>query len=161
MGKKSNQRNLGLIAAGIAIAVFGGNFLERKVDQFIAGIGFKFSDLKVKIVSGVKLRIIGTLTVINQNAIGGTVTGFDGWLKYGAKGNNIAPIHVNGFQLPAKGQASSPFTTEIQLFNLASNVLTLVQAIIGGQYKKLWLSGSLKTSFIAIPVETEIGLLSE
>lgn len=161
MGKKANQRNLGLIAAGIALAVFGGNFLKRKVEQFINGIGFKFSDVKVKIVSGVKLRISGMLTVTNQNSIGGSVTAFDGWLKYGKTGSQIAPIHVNGFQLPPKGSASSPFTTEIQLLDLASNVLTLVTSVINGSYKKLWLSGSLKTSFIAIPVETEIGLLSE
>ncbi len=160
MGKKQKSRNLTLILAGVALAIFGGNFLKSKIEKFLNGIGYSFSNVRLKIVNITKLQVTGTLTVKNQNGIGGTVDYFKGNLKYGQGGNNIIPIEVSGFQLPARGSASANFMSEIPILQLATNILDVVNAVASGQLKKLWLTGSLKTSFIAIPVDTEISVLS-
>jgi hypothetical protein len=129
------------------------------VDQFIGGLSFKFSNVKLKIVS-LKLRVTGDMTIKNINSFGGTVQGFSGQLKYGRNGQQIMPIQAAGFPLPANGTGSTSFVSEIPLTSLLGNIISVVQAVVDGSLKKLWLTGTVSTSIINIPVDTEISVLS-
>ena len=81
-------------------------------------IGFKFSGLKFKLVQAVNLQVTGTLTVTNTNAFGGSVSYFEGTLKYGKSGPQIVPIHVGQFQLEvfARGNNANHWAGEIDIF---------------------------------------------
>ncbi len=160
VGKKQNQKIFLGIIGGIGFAYLFSTFLSGKIEKILAGLSYEFSKIKVKIV-GVKLVVTGTLTVKNRNPIGGTVNSFEGKIKYGKNGQEILPVNLAGFSLPPKGSASSTFTSEIQLGQLGANILSLVTSIISGNLKKLWLTGTLRTSFISIPVDDEISVFSE
>lgn len=168
MAKKSKKNKdlkkflpLLLIGAGAAIVIFGQKWFSDATDKFVSGIGYKFNKLKFKFSGLTMLRVTAVMTVINQNSIGGKVESFNGSLKYGRNGQQIVPIYVNQFNLPANGQAQANIISDINVLQLGGSLVTVVQQIIGGDYKKLWLTGTLKTSFASIPVDTEITPFSE
>ena len=163
MEKKSKKKGIGtvgLVLLGVGIAVFGSRIFGGLVDKYVNGLSFMFSGVKFKI-QNFKLIVTGKLTIANQNKTGGSFNGFSGSLKYGRNGQQIAPVNVQGFPLPAQSSGSTTFISEIPIANLVGNLINVVNAIIDGSLKKLWLTGSLNTTFINIPVDTEISVLSE
>lgn len=168
MGKKKKKSDdlkkylpAAALVGGVLIAVFGRKWFESATDKFVAGIGVKFSNLKLKIVGIVNLQVTAIMLVTNTNSIGGKVINFTGVLKYGKNGAAIMPLNVQQFNLPANGTASAQVIAQIGIAQLGSNIYTVVKSIIDGSLKKLWLTGTLQTTFAPIPIDTEITPFSE
>lgn len=145
-----------LVGGGAALVLFGQQFFKRATDNFIAGIGYKFHNIKLKIIGLSTLRVTGVMTITNTNPVGGKVKSFTGALTYGRNGGQLVPVNVASFNLPANGSADAQIISEVSLLSLAGSVIQVVQQIVGGDYKKLWLKGTLDTSFALIPIDTEI-----
>ena len=132
-GKKKNEwkRYLPvlLVAAGGAIVIFGQKWFENATDNFVAGIGTKFSNLRLKLIGLTTLRVTAIMTVTNTNPIGGKVNKFTGSLKYGANGQQIVPVNVGTFTLPANGTAKANVISEISLLQLGANAVAVVQSL--------------------------------
>jgi len=144
-----------LVGGGAAIVIFGQKWFDSATDKFVAGIGYKFSNLKLKL-SGLNLRVTAIMTITNTNSLGGKVNSFTGSLKFGEGGQQIVPVNVAQFNLPPNGSVNADIVSQISLLQLAGNIQTVVQSIVGGDLRKLHLSGILDTTFARIPIETEI-----
>lgn len=150
------------LAGGIVIAVYGQELLNKFTGEFINGIGYKFKNAKFKLINGfTKLRFTCTMVITNKNPLGGKVNSFEGKLTYGRNGSEIVPINVGTFNLPPNGSAEAQVISEVALLSLASNVQNVVMAVIDGNWKKLWIKGQLKTTFVNIPIDSEASLLEE
>lgn len=148
-----------LIAGGAAIVLFGQKWFADFTDKFVNGIGYKFSNLKLKLTGFGNLQVTALMTITNNNPIGGRVNSFTGQLKYGQNGQQIVPVNVSAFNLPANGSAQANIISQVPLLALAGNIQNVVTAISNGDYKKLWLTGNLNTTFAQIPIDTEISPL--
>jgi len=145
-----------LLGTGAALVIFGRQFFDNATDNFINGINYQFHGLKLKFANVTTLRVTAILTITNTNSFGGKVNRFNGSLKYGRTGPQIVPINVGQFNLPAGGSADAQVISEVGLLQLGGNLVEVVRSVIKGDLKKLWLSGTLDTTFALIPVDTEI-----
>jgi hypothetical protein len=165
-GKKTWIEKNGLVlglGAGVLVAVFGRQWFEKATTKFVNGIGYKFHSFKLKFTSLSNLRVTGIMTLINQNAFGGQVSGFEGELLFGKNGQQIVPVNVGPFNLPGRGEADADIISNVNPLTLAGNLLTAVTSIANGDIKQLWVRGKLRATFFALPlpINDKVDLLNE
>lgn len=185
MGKKKkkgakvgaiDKKTVGYVLAGVLLAVVVYKVGTKLVENYKNGIGvsvkkvrFKFTGSLIKFsLFGFDINIPKYATwlvdaqIRNDNAIGGQVQGFDGYLMYGAPpgGVNIAPLKANPFNLAGNSTVTTTIQIDQDLTSLPLTAKGIVAKIRSGEYKKVFIAGSLRTSYGNVKIAQEVSLLS-
>lgn len=166
----------GLMAVGVVIALLGTGFVNNLVEDYQNNIGVTIKKVRFKFTGSLfSFQLFGKTIKIpkyaswfietqirNDNAFGGTVQGFDGFLRYGSGANavNVAPLKATQFALPGKSTATPTFQLDQDLFGLPVVAKDIVSKIKDGQYKKIFVAGKLRTTLGSVDIEQEVSLLS-
>ena len=151
-----------LVLGGAALAIYGRDWLSNFIDEFVAGIGFKVRKVRLKFRNVTNIDITLESTITNKNPIGGTATAFDGKLTFGIGGPLLTTLSLPApIQLPANGSVDANILATVNLFTLGASVQAIVSQIQAGTFRKLWLEGTLKTSFAALPISSEVTIFQE
>ncbi len=181
MGKKkerrANQRLIavGLVLVGVLVTVLGGGLVKNLVEDYQNNIGVTIKKVRFKFTGSLlSFQIFGKQVNIpryatwfieteirNDNLVGATVQGFDGWLRYGSGSNavNVAPLTATQFAIPGKSVENPVFQINQDLLNLPLVGKELVSKIKAGEYKKIYVAGKLRTSVGSVDIEQEVSLL--
>lgn len=179
MGKKSKKKGIGtvgLLLTGAVLAFVAYQVASKFVENYENGIGVSIKKVRFKFTGslisfslfGKQINIPQYATwfieaqIRNDNAIGGNIQGFDGWINYGLPPNGIqvAPLKAGNFQLPARGTVTPVFQIDQDLLSVPLVVKNIVAKIKAGEYKKVFIAGKLRTSLGAVNVAQEVSLLS-
>ncbi len=149
----------------------------RAVDKFIEGVAFTFLKSKFKFTGslvnfnflGLNINIPKYLSIhllcriSNQNPIGGTINPSILKLSYGNEGG----VFLTNFNLPQFSLAANSvadnvdFSIDLELTSFPLQVVEVFKKIKNGEYRKLWISGTVSTSFAPIPVSQAVEISVE
>lgn len=159
--------------AGAALAVFGSGWIARLTEDFANGIGVTIRKMKFKFTGNLftipilnvkvprSLTIFTSVTIRNSNPVGGKVKSTDLRISYGKGGTYLAPIKSGEFTLSGNSSADVEFTSDLNLVTTPQAVAQVVKQAADGTLKKLWVSGTLNTTFGPVPIDQEVPIFEE
>lgn len=156
----SSSAKNSLLAAGTLIVgglLFFGKQIVGAAETFVfENFLFDYKKVRVKWTGTIKIlgitiptgvSVVTELRITNKNPVGGTVNSFKGNLRFGQGGTIILPLNSLAFDIASGETVDLDLESPVNVLTASSTLKQIWSKIIRGEIKKLWMDGTLVTSY--------------